>query len=141
MPPIPPIKHSIVVDAPIERVWRALTTPEQVAVWVGAVGFQPHIGAKFEFHAPPQPGWDGITWSEVTALEPMRRLAFTWSVPNFPATMVEFSLRDLGGRTEVTVEHRGWEQFGPEIAPVRDGLDQGWGGHVLPNLKQLVEAT
>lgn len=135
-----PIQHRILVTAPIETVWKVLTTPEQVAIWVGAKGFQPHVGAKFEFHAPPQGDWDGITYSEILVLEPPHRLVFTWAVPNFPVTRVEFSLREVDQQTEVTLVHSGWDQFPPEVKPIRDGLDQGWGGHVLPQLKQAVEA-
>jgi uncharacterized protein YndB with AHSA1/START domain len=136
-----PIRHSILINAPIETVWRILTLPEQVAVWVGAIGFQPHVGAKFEFHAPPQGQWDGITYSEITHIEPLQRLVFTWAVPNTPVTTVEFTLRQVGAQTEVTLVHSGWDQFPPEVKPIRDGLDNGWGGHVLPQLKQAVEAA
>jgi uncharacterized protein YndB with AHSA1/START domain len=139
MSQVQPIKHSITVNASIERVWQALTTPEQMAIWVGAIGFKPAIGAKFEFHAPPTEGWNGITYSEVTVLEEPTRLAFTWSVPNFPATLVTITLRALGDQTEVTLEHTGWDQFPPEIGPVRDQLEQGWRIYVLPNLARLVE--
>jgi uncharacterized protein YndB with AHSA1/START domain len=135
-----PIRHSILINAPIKTVWRVLTTPEQVAVWVGAIGFQPQVGAKFEFHAPPQGDWNGITYSEVLEIEPLRRLVFSWAVPGVPATQVEFTLRAAGEQTEVTLVHSGWEQFPPEmIKPVRDGLDGGWGGHVMPQLKQAAE--
>jgi uncharacterized protein YndB with AHSA1/START domain len=141
MTPIQPIKHSIVVRAPIERVWKVLTTPEEVQIWVGAIGFKPEIGARFEFHAPPQGDWNGITYSEVTALDEPNRLAFTWSVPNFPPTFVEIRLRALGDQTEITLEHSGWDQFPPEVGFIRDQLSQGWGGHVLPQLAKLVEGA
>jgi uncharacterized protein YndB with AHSA1/START domain len=95
--------------------------------------------ARFEFHAPPQEGWNGITYSEVTHLEHLSKLAFTWAVPNFPVTTVEITLRALGSQTEITLIHSGWDQFPPEIEPVRTQLDQGWGGQVLPQLQKLVE--
>jgi uncharacterized protein YndB with AHSA1/START domain len=135
-----PIRHSILINAPIQIVWRVLTTPEQVSKWVGAIGFQPQIGAKFEFHAPPQGDWNGITYSELLVLEPMQRMVFSWFVTGMPATQVEFSLRQVSDEaTEVTLVHSGWEQFPPEVKPVRDGLDHGWGGHVLPQLKDAAE--
>ena len=139
---VEPIRHSILINAPIDVVWRVMTTPEQVAVWVGAFGFQPQVGAQFEFHAPPQGDWDGITYSQVLALDPLQRLTFSWSVPNFPSTTVEFTLHRVSeAQTEVIVVHSGWDQFGDEIKPIRDGLDMGWGGHVLPQLKTAAEAA
>jgi uncharacterized protein YndB with AHSA1/START domain len=141
MTTVQPIKHIITVNASIQRVWRALTTPEEVAVWVGAIGFKPALGTKFEFHAPPQGDWNGITYCEVTEIDQLHKLAFTWAVPNLPPTLVTFTLRDLGHQTEIQLEHTGWEQFPPTIAPVRDQLDMGWSGNVLPQLAKLVEES
>lgn len=138
MTAIPPIKHTITVNAPIERVWKALTDPAEVQIWVGATGFKPEIGAKFEFHAPPQGEWDGITYSELLTMEKPNRVVFSWFVPNAPVTLVEITLRELGSQTEVNLVHSGWEQFPPEVRPVRDQLDHGWGGFVLPQLAALV---
>jgi uncharacterized protein YndB with AHSA1/START domain len=137
---IPPINHTIIVKASLERVWQALTDPAQVQIWVGAIGFKPEIGAKFEFHAPPQGEWDGITYSELLVLEKPHKMAFSWYVPNTPVTVVEITLRDLGSQTEVTLVHSGWDQFPPEVKPIRDQLDHGWGGFVLPQLAALVES-
>ena len=136
-----PIRHRILINAPIQTVWKVMTSPEQVAIWVGAVGFQPQIGSKFEFHAPPRGDWNGITYSEILVLEPLHRLIFTWAVPNAPVTQVEFTLTEVGHQTEVELVHSGWDQFPPEVRPIRDGLDHGWGGHVLPQLKQAAESA
>lgn len=139
--PLQPIRHSIVIEAPLEKVWQALTDPEAVAVWIGAKGFEAKVGARFEFHTEPQGDWDGVTYSEMLKLEEGKRMLFTWAVPGVPPTQVEFALKDLGdGRCEVTLEHRGWDQFPPdEMRPVRDQLDRGWGGAVLPKLKRVAE--
>jgi uncharacterized protein YndB with AHSA1/START domain len=138
MSSIPPIKHTIVLNAPIQRVWRALTTPDELAVWFGPIGFEPRLGHTFHLQTEPQAGWDGKTYCDIMAIDEPHRLAFTWYVPNTPVTLVTFTLRDLGGTTELTLEHTGWEQLPPEAAPIRDALDQGWGGAVLPNLRRLL---
>lgn len=142
MDKLPPIKHKIVIDAPLTQVWRALTEPDAVREWVGAEGFEARVGAKFEFHTDPQGDWDGITYSEMLELEEGKRMLYTWAVPNMPPTFVEIILKDLGdSRTEVSLEHRGWDQFPPDlIKPVRDQLDQGWGSAVMLKLKKVAEA-
>jgi uncharacterized protein YndB with AHSA1/START domain len=134
---VPDIKHSIVIDAPVEKVWEALISPQQVAQWLGAVGFAPQVGHKFHFQADPQPGWDGVTHSEVVEITPPTRLVFTWFVPGTPVTQVTFTLRDLADKTEVILEHTGWDQFPPEVGTIRDQLDYGWSHGVLPNLQNL----
>lgn len=139
-PAIPPIRHTVVLKAPIARVWRALITPEELAIWLGPVGFAPRLGHQFHFQTEPRDGWDGVTHSEITALDEPYRLAFTWYVPGLPATLVTFTLRETGDQTEVTLEHSGWDQLPPEVGPIRDQLDQGWSSAVLPQLRALVEA-
>jgi uncharacterized protein YndB with AHSA1/START domain len=138
---VPPIKHTIILDAPIQRVWQALTTPAEVAIWLGAIGFEAHLGAEFYFQVDPQGDWDGKTYSEVTALEPPQQLAFTWFVPGLPKTLVTMTLRNLGRQTEFTLEHTGWDQLPPEVHPIRDQLDLGWRDGVLPNLARQVMET
>lgn len=134
------IKHVVLLDAPIQRVWQALTTPEEVTHWLGAIGFAPQIGHAFHFQVEPRGEWDGKTYSEIAENNPPRRLAFTWYVPGLPKTMVTFTLREAGTQTELTLEHTGWEQLPPFVAPIRDELDLGWRDGVLPNLRRhLVE--
>jgi uncharacterized protein YndB with AHSA1/START domain len=135
---IPSIKHVIVVNAPVQRVWEALTTPAEVASWLGSIGFEARLGHKFHFQTDPQGGWDGVTHSEITELSKLQRLVFTWYVPGAPITHVSFTLRDLGTKTEITLEHTGWDQFPPEAKPIRDQLDHGWSAGVLPNLEHLL---
>ncbi len=121
---IPAIKHVILLDSPIQRVWQALTTPEEVTHWLGAIGFAPQIGHEFYFQVEPH------------------HLAFTWYVAGLPKTLVTFTLREAGAQTELTLEHTGWDQLPPFIAPIRDELDLGWRDGVLPNLRQhLVESV
>jgi len=134
---IPNIKHTIVIEAPIQKVWDALVDPGQVSQWLGAIGFAPQVGHQFHFQADPQGGWDGVTRSEVMEITPPHTLSFTWFVPGTPITRVTFSLRDLNDKTEVTLEHTGWDQFPPEVGPIRDGLDIGWSQGVLPNLQNM----
>jgi uncharacterized protein YndB with AHSA1/START domain len=132
------IKHTVILNAPPQRVWQALTSPEEVAVWLGPIGFAPHLGHKFYFQVEPQGEWDGKTHSEIVTIDELRQLAFTWYVPGVPATLVTFTLRPLGDQTELTLEHTGWEQLPDEAAPIRDQLDLGWRDGVLPNLQRLL---
>lgn len=132
---IPAIKHVILLDSPIQRVWQALTTPLEVTQWLGAIGFAPQMGHEFYFQVEPRGEWDGKTYSEIIENAP-HRLAFTWYVPGLPKTLVTFTLRAAGAQTELTLEHTGWDQLPPFVAPIRDELDLGWRDGVLPNLRR-----
>ena len=55
---------------PIERVWRAITDPDELEAWfVARVDWTPEVGETFE--AMEQPG-------EVTAVDPPHVLAWRW---------------------------------------------------------------
>ena len=54
----------------IEKVWRAITDPDAIGQWLMKNDFQPRVGHRFQFRAPPGKGWDGIVNCEVLTVEP-----------------------------------------------------------------------
>lgn len=69
---------------------------------------------------------DGETakWATVLTWEPPGRLVLAWEVnPASPGTEVEVRFADVGGRTRVELEHRGW---GSEQDEERSAYDSGW---------------
>jgi uncharacterized protein YndB with AHSA1/START domain len=99
-----------------ERVWRALTDPRAVSTWLMENDFQPTLGHTFTFRARPQPGWDGVTYCEVTEIDPPRRLAYKWrgGAKGKPATLdtvVRFTLEPVAGGTKLLLEHNGFDGF------------------------------
>jgi uncharacterized protein YndB with AHSA1/START domain len=75
---------------------------------------------------------DGVEheWGEVLAWDPPHRLAYTWRFGAGSAgpTEVEVGFRPSPAGTEVSIEHRGWERFGPDAASRRDANRRGWSG-------------
>jgi uncharacterized protein YndB with AHSA1/START domain len=60
---------------PVERVWRAVTDPAELAQWfVAPVDWTPEAGERFE--SLEQPG-------EIVELEPPRRIAWLWGGERF----------------------------------------------------------
>ena len=95
------------------RVWRALTDPRAMSAWLMENDFEPKLGHRFTFRAKPQRGWDGVTYCEVTELDPPRRVAFTWrggnaQDPSTLDTVVRFTLTPEGSGTRLTLEHTGF---------------------------------
>jgi uncharacterized protein YndB with AHSA1/START domain len=63
------------LDHSIERVWRAVTAPDELARWfVAEVPWTPTAGEEFEA---------GGHSGRVTALEPPRLIAWTWHVERY----------------------------------------------------------
>lgn len=68
-------------------------------------------------------------WGEVTVWEPPRRLVYLWHLraDRADATEVEITFVDLGGRrTQVDIEHRGWERLGERGPQWRERNLGGW---------------
>ena len=57
--------RSIVIERvmphPPEKIWRALTQSPLIEEWLMKNDFRPVVGHKFNFHADPMPGWNGVT--------------------------------------------------------------------------------
>lgn len=139
------IEASIDLSAPIGRVWHALTTPEQVEIWLGCLQFKPEIGHVF-YMQPDQTKREsdditGATHCEILEITPKKRLAFSWFLPGTPKTTVAIDVEELSAsQTRVTLSHNGWDQFEPEaIRVIWEQLKGGWIGHVLPQLKSFIE--
>ncbi|MFB6719428.1 SRPBCC family protein [Kribbella sp. NPDC056345] len=61
---------------PAEKVWRALTDPDELVHWFPAsVQLEPRIGSRVEYVMDGEPGGDG----EVLEFDPPRVFAITWS--------------------------------------------------------------
>jgi uncharacterized protein YndB with AHSA1/START domain len=90
------IRREIVLDAPRDEVWEALTDPDRLAEWfANDVDFdlRPGGGASFRWSNGEE------RTATVTEVEIERRLAFTWDDEG----EVEFTLDDDADGTRLTV--------------------------------------
>jgi uncharacterized protein YndB with AHSA1/START domain len=133
---LPAIRQTLLLNAPIQKVWEAVATSEGIAAWFMPNDFQPVEGHEFSLHTPY-----GTSKCKVTELDPPNQLAFAWG----EEWLVTFELKELDGKTEFTLIHSGWEAgkilaTGEEHSVVRERMDKGWGSNVLPRLQKYVEA-
>ena len=88
--------RSIVVERelphPPEKIWRALTQPHLIQEWLMDNDFQPIVGHRFTFVAPPAAHWNGVTDCEVLEVEPNRTLSYSWNSSGARATSTSSSL-------------------------------------------------
>ena len=131
------IRRSIVLSAPLLRVWSALATSEGLASWLMDNDFRPIMGMHFTFRAKPQGDWNGVVECEVTRIDEPHCLAFTWTeAPHLAPTLVTFELHAYESQTEVRLVHSGREHLPETFSSV---LDQGWGCNMLRRLAELIE--
>lgn len=134
---LPDIRKTIVLNAPLDKVWTAVSTADGIGAWFMPSDFQPILGHDFVLHA----GQWGDSKCKVIELNPPHHLAFTWGERDWT---VSFDLVDVGGKTEFTLVHAGWyeedvTEFGELHTIVRERMDQGW-SFIVVKLQQLVEA-
>ena len=63
---------------PPQEVWRLLTEPNLLAMWLMPNNIAPVVGHKFNFRTNPMGDWDGIVDCEVVECEPYTRFAYSW---------------------------------------------------------------
>ena len=135
-----------VLDAPREAVFKAFTDPAQMSRWMGPASITAEVteldlreagGYRIVMRGAP----DGmhVVSGVYRELEPPQRLVFNWAWEQDAAThraghesLVTVSLRDIGGKTELTLRH---EKF--DSTQSRDSHGQGWGGS-LDKLAQFL---
>jgi uncharacterized protein YndB with AHSA1/START domain len=115
------IRKSTHIDAPIDRVWRAVSDHRQFGAWFKVALDQPFAAGQPSTGHLTYPGFEHMAWTaHVVAVEPPHRLAFRWhpyaldpkvDYSGEPTTLVEFLLREADGGTEVEVVESGFDSI------------------------------
>jgi len=115
-------KRAIIVEyqlsAPPRKVWRALTEPKLLESWLMPNDIAPVVGHKFTFKTKPMGEWDGTIRCEVLAVEPLKRLAYSWiggsdrnqGWGQTINTVVTWTLTEKPGGTLLLLEHSGFRE-------------------------------
>ena len=136
----PRLLYQIIIKAPQERVWEAITTPEFTSRYYYGSTLTTDLsaGSPFTYHMP---NGAPIVEGQVLAAEPPKRLVHSYHSPWPPMhedapTRVTWELEPMpGGVTKVTVLH---EDFAGET-PTYKGLQGGGWAWILSNMKTLLE--
>lgn len=132
------IKKTIILEAPIQKVWDTVSTAEGIASWFMPNDFQPKVGHEFHVQSPfgPSP-------CKVTELDAPHRLSFSWDTDGW---FISFLLKELDGKTEFTLIHGGWKEPdailtkpNEKSSVIRDRMNHGWEQIVNQGLKKAVE--
>ncbi|MBV9286791.1 MAG: SRPBCC family protein [Hyphomicrobiales bacterium] len=132
------------LPGPIDRVWAYLTESDLRRKWLAAGVMKLEVGAPFELvwrnheltdppgKRPPDKDEEHRMQSRITALDPPRRLAFTFQ----GGSEVSFELEPVGDEVLLTVIHR--------RVPDRKmliGVSSGWHAHLDVLVKRLKGET
>lgn len=124
------IEKTVVLKAPRERVWRAISDAKQFGTWFGVEFEGPFVaGAHLAGRITPtkvdpevarqQAPYAGakFDWT-VERIEPMQRMAFRWhpfavdpsvDYAGEPTTLIVFELEEVAGGTHLTITESGFD--------------------------------
>jgi len=127
-------------NAPVERVWKALTDVAQMRQWYFDLKeFKPEVGFEFQFVVEHE----GTTYDhhcKVTDVIPQKKLAYTWRYKGHEGdSLVTFELFVDGDKTRLKLTHEGLDTFPKISAYARENFEKGWTQIIGSELKQFVE--
>ena len=105
---VEPIVMERILDAPVERVWTALTDVNEMREWYFDLKeFRPEIGFEFEFVVEHE-GNNYHHLCKVSEVIPQKRIAYTWRYKGEPGdSLVTFELFPDGDKTRLKLTHSG----------------------------------
>jgi uncharacterized protein YndB with AHSA1/START domain len=127
-------------NAPVPRVWKALTDVDQMRQWYFDLKeFKPEVGFEFGFVVEHK----GNTYDHrcrITEVIPQKKLAYTWRYEGEPGdSLVAFDLSPDGEKTRLKLTHSGIETFPKTPAYARKNFEAGWTAIIGSELKRFVE--
>lgn len=138
------IEKEIMIKAPRNRVWRALTTPAEFSEWFGA-----KLDGPFQVGKTVKGQHKHIVFDmTVEKIEPETYFAYRWhpyplpadvDYSNEPTTLVEFHLKDQPGGTLLTVIESGFDKIPAHRRDLAFRMNNdGWVGQ-MGNIQRYAE--
>ncbi|MGA2752680.1 MAG: SRPBCC family protein [Terracidiphilus sp.] len=113
------IEKRIQLNAPVARVWRALTDYREFGEWFRVALEGPFVPGHSAHGHITWPGYEHLAWeANVQKMEPERLFSFTWhpyavdpavDYSAEPPTLVEFRLEPTETGTRLTLTESGFE--------------------------------
>jgi uncharacterized protein YndB with AHSA1/START domain len=142
------IEKRVLLRAPLDRVWRAISDSKQFGNWFGVEFDGPFVaGTRITATLVPtkvdaevvksQKRYEGLRFEfSIERIEPMRHFSYRWHPnavdPNLdyskePTTLVVFELEEVTGGTMLTITESGFDRIPLERrAKAFAGNEQGW---------------
>src|ERR1700724_2141598 len=137
------LAEAIVVErtfnAPVARVWRALTDVDQMRQWYFDLKeFKPEVGFEFDF-AVEHEGNRYHHLCKVTEVIPQKKIAYTWRYKGEPGdSLVTLELFPESNMTRLRLTHEGLETFPETPAYARKNFEAGWAAIIGHELKEFM---
>ena len=137
------VRRTITINAPVEKVWAAITEPEHLVKW---------FPEKAELGSAGVGSTGSFTWADhgtfpvsIEQIDPLRSITYRWSnvseEPLDPAhsTVFTFTLEPSDGATSLTVLETGFDTL-PDPTTALESNRGGWNSE-LDELVAYLEST
>lgn len=130
-------------DAPVEKVWQALTDKDQMKQWYFDLKeFKPEVGFEFEFEG----GTEEKSYThlcKITEVIVGKKLTYSWRYKDYEGnSFVSFELFPEGDKTRLKLTHEGLETFPAHPDFRKESFAAGWTdiiGRSLPEFLQKLK--
>jgi uncharacterized protein YndB with AHSA1/START domain len=131
------IEKTIELQAPVERVWHALTDHKEFGIWFMVKLDGPFVPGEISTGHVTYPGYEHLRWSaQIQQMEAPLLFAFTWhpyaidpaiDYSQETPTRVEFRLEPIATGTRLTVTETGFDALpANRRADCRRMNESGW---------------
>lgn len=132
---VPPIELAIVTGADPETVWRTLTEPARVVLWLTDASRVGRVGDRYRLDFG-----DSVVVGEILDVSPPSTFAYAWSWEGGEAgevTRVTWTIEPHLGGSRVRLRHDGWDAAAIDPS-ARDDHERYWSGY-LDDLRDVLE--
>lgn len=140
------IEKSVELEAPVSRVWRALTDYHEFGSWFRVKLDGPFVPGRTVRGQITYPGYEHLKWEAVVQkMEPERLFSFTWHPyaidPNQDyssevPTLVEFTLEKIAAGTLLRVVESGFDKLPDKRRLEAFRMNEGGWGEQVKNIVQ-----
>lgn len=143
------IEDSIVLKAPVERVWRALTDAEEFGTWFMVKLIGPFVVGKITKGNITAPGYEHVAWeATITRMDAPGHFAYSWhpyavdSAIDYTSetpTQVAFTLAPVAEGTRLTVVESGFDAIPATRQAEAYRMHQDGWAEQLKNIRKYLE--
>lgn len=128
-------------NAPIEKVWKAITDKGQMKQWYFDIEkFEPEIGFEFQFEGSNEDK-TYLHLCKITEVIVGKKLTYSWRYDGYEGiSFVTFELFEESDKTRLKLTHEGLETFPTSTADfAKENFVAGWTEIIGSSLKEYVE--
>jgi uncharacterized protein YndB with AHSA1/START domain len=142
------IERRIELNAPLARVWRALTDHREFGEWFGVELGEPFVVGQTARGRITHPGYEHVQWEVVVKqMQPEKLFSFTWhpyavdtnvDYSDEPPTLVEFRLEPTATGTLLVVTESGFDKIPPHRRMEALRMNEGGWTEQMKNIERYV---